>query len=84
MLVTEAQANIARRYVVADGYNGDTAEVGLTFLPVTSGYGIAIEVTDSGYYRANDQHYSDAEEMLYYYDNHASAHFRQVIRKLTE
>ena len=77
----EATEAIKRRYTVADGYAGKTANVGLSFLQAGDARGIAVEVSTSGYYRANEYDYVNEEEMLYFFDNHAKTHFRQILKK---
>ena len=71
--------NIVRVALIPDGYNGDTAVVGLYF-----DRGYAMYVTKEGWlFRANERTYAHVEELIYYYDNHRSWHFRPVIKDLT-
>jgi len=72
-----AHSGVQRRYWRNDGYTGNRALVGLAY---DSESRHAIEVADCGCYRANDRTYEDESEMLYYFDNHRSVHFRAVIQ----
>jgi hypothetical protein len=74
-----AHAGVQRSYWRDDGYTGNRALVGLAYDPESQH---AIEVANCGCYRANDRTYEDESEMLYYFDNHRSVHFRNVISEV--
>jgi hypothetical protein len=81
MNYTNARESIKRQYTVKNGYSGQTTPVGLAF---DREHGTAIEVANCGCYRANGRRYASEAEMLYYFDNHRTVHFPQLIRCLSE
>jgi len=71
----KVRMKIYRKCTVSDGYFGDTAKVGLGLIGET-----AIFINpDNSWFRAGTHRYTNAEEMLYYFDNHRKWHFPQVI-----
>ena len=75
MKYKEAVGCIRRNYKRNDGYGGNRILCGLAFDPKRL---IALEVTKTGFHRANGYQYGNEEEMLHYFDNHRSSHFPQV------
>lgn len=75
MKYKEAVQRIRRNYKRNDGYNGGLILCGLVYDPKQL---IALEVTKTGFHRANGHRYENEQEMLYYFDNHRLRHFPQV------